>query len=238
MLEQRTDRLQTLLVEATGAVANVDQSNADLYPIETQNKGTELGTIFTFGGISTGLGMPVKEFFGAFRNDNRDVVFIKDFRQCWYQRGIVGLSKNRNDTVEAFSSLFERFRRPWTFVGTSAGGFASIYFGIKLDADSIVAISPQSLITRRSFKRFANVPARLRGFNDSDPENDLGYTLKSRLGAQSIKIVYSAGNEYDTEQAQRLRNFDGVSFRPIDSIEHNTAKVLRDRNMLLEYVTN
>lgn len=238
MLEQHADRLQTLLVEATGAVAHVDQSNADLHPIETLTKGAGSGTIFTFGGISAGLGMPVKEFFGSFKNDKRDVVFIKDFRQCWYQRGIVGLSTNRNDTVEALTAIFQDFARPWTFVGTSAGGFASIYFGTKMDADSIVAIAPQSLVTRRSFKRFANVPARLRGFNESDPENDLGYTLEACPSVQNIKVIYSAGNEYDTNQAQRLGDFAGISLCPIDSNEHNTAKVLRDRNLLLEYVTN
>ncbi len=232
-LEQRALDIQSRVVEGSGAILSSEKSNADLSPIEFTRHPKPEGTVVAFGGISVGFGMPVKEFFGTLSDLPLHKVFIKDFKQNWYQSGLLGCTDSRFQTVELMSKTLKRFKRPWTFVGASAGGFASIYFGQKLNADKIVSIGPQTLVNRKVFLRFAGVPPWIRDFDVNDPENDLLNCFEDQQECTSpVEIFYSAKEKVDTAQAARLEHIKGVRLFPVDTKTHNTAKYLRDAGIL------
>lgn len=44
--------------------------------------------LVSFGGIAQGLGMPVFEFFNSISDIPCDKIFLRDFHQAWYQKGV------------------------------------------------------------------------------------------------------------------------------------------------------
>ncbi len=73
-------------------------------------------------------------------------IFVRDHFQVWYQAGLHGRGSPLTLASQLKSAILSiRPSRIVTF-GVSAGGFASLLFGHLLDADRILAFSPQTLV--------------------------------------------------------------------------------------------
>ena len=113
--------------------------------------------IVTFGGINQGIGIPVFEFFNILSDSKFDKIFIRDFNQMWYLKGIDEEISSFNNLLDYLRSLIKDYDRV-IFLGNSMGGYAAILFGILLDVDKVISFSPQTFIGK--FNRFIHFDNR------------------------------------------------------------------------------
>jgi predicted esterase YcpF (UPF0227 family) len=107
--------------------------------------------IVTFGGSnSSTFGMLPFEFRNCLTKwfPSIDKKFYRDLHQCWYQRGIEGISTNIEDTKVYLEKVIDGYKKV-IFMGTSAGGYAAILFGSLLNVSHVIAFSPQSIINKK-----------------------------------------------------------------------------------------
>ncbi len=101
LLREKVFVLQEALIRNNNLPAcDLTHSLASITPIVTKVFPNARSTVIAFGGMLTKLGMPPAEFLKAFTNKNINTIFVKDFQQCWYQQGLLGLSTDIKTTVD------------------------------------------------------------------------------------------------------------------------------------------
>lgn len=185
--------------------------------------------VLAFGGMASRLQMPPSEFGRTFGQRNVDLVFYKDLQQCWYQKGLLGLSDDVPSTVTHIGkTIAERRWRQVFVIGSSAGGFAAILFGASIGATHIVAFSPQTIIQAKTIRQFGSTDSRHEEIDLKAGKVDLAKVLEETGYAGRIDLYYGSGNELDVLAAEHLRRFPCVTLHPVDTASHNSARKLRD----------
>jgi len=108
--------------------------------------------IVSFAGYNKLFGGIPRFEFANFLNAhfaNTDRQFYVDCRMDLYHRGIAGISKTVDETVEYLKTEIDGYKRV-VFIGVSAGGYAAILFGSLLNIASVVAFIPQTLRMRQN----------------------------------------------------------------------------------------
>lgn len=107
---------------------------------------TRLIVSFSGRGIKP-LQAPRKEFERTldrlFPEDKK--MFFLDKSNVFYHKGISGLTEDVRSTVEFLRDLSGPYEET-VFMGSSAGGYASILFGSLLGVSKVIAFIPQTLI--------------------------------------------------------------------------------------------
>jgi hypothetical protein len=217
-------------------VQPVDAEDARYAPVEVQTTDGAHATVFAFGGIAHGFTMPVREFFGVLSDSGASVVFLKDFHQAWYQKGLLGVTGDRARTAALLADRFGAMPRPWIFTGSSSGGHAAIHFGHVVGADRIVAFGPQTYIDASIWQRHRRTPASESDFDFTDPGNDLAATLANGPAEARFHLHFGDAHEADKRHAERLARLPGVVLHGHDTDVHQIARYLRDRGTLIEAI--
>ncbi len=232
--------LQEALVRS--GVVNLEELGgplSDISPLEIQRTPGATRSIFAFAGMATQLSMPPMEFFRALSSAQQagkpmNFFYAKDFYQCWYQRGLLGLTTDVPGTAKYLGDLLAPDNRSIVTLGMSAGGFASILFGVLLNAQRIVAFGPQTALDRRVFKRFRSTDSRQKDVDLDGPYMDLREVLTAAGPSFTgrIEIHYGANNETDHTAAQHLAGLPQVTLIEHGNSEHAIARALRDSGEL------
>ena len=75
----------------------------------------------------------------------KDLYFYIDKKQCWYHKGIDGITNNIEDTVLYLNSIIKKSNyKKILFMGVSAGGYASILFGSLCNINNDIAFIPRT----------------------------------------------------------------------------------------------
>jgi hypothetical protein len=190
----------------------------------------------SFGGVRMGSGMPPFEFTASLSSRGVPGYFIKDFRQSWYHKGLLGISQDITGTHAYLQDLVARqgCERLVT-LGSSAGGYAAILFGALLNADRVAAFAPQAEVTRDVVKQYAAYdsppPAQFLDKKTSVPS--LPEFLRTRPSLPEIRIYYAAESRMDVEDAEKFAEFDGIELIPApDTANHSIAAELKRRGQL------
>jgi hypothetical protein len=225
--------MQQAFVERLGlSVCELGDPAAEIFPVEIRRSPEAPVRVFAFGSMGANSGIPPKQFFKSFKDRNCEVLFFKDFRQCWYQQGLLGLSRDIPTTTAFLQKLQAEDPRPIVTIGASSGAFAAILFGAMLGAQKIVAFSPQTEVTKSVFQRFKT--------EDSD-ESEMGYdgywadlaqVLRDNPLQGRAQVFYSRRAPFDAAQAQRLEGLKGIELKPLEWNGHNTAVLLRNSGQL------
>ena len=73
--------------------------------LEENNKSKNL--LVTFGGINSGLSMPVFEFYNSIKEIHCDKIFIRDLFQAWYQFGCDSEFDSKQKILEYLKNKIE-----------------------------------------------------------------------------------------------------------------------------------
>ena len=113
------------------------------------HKESNIYLIVCFGGMSSSfMGEPPFEFFNHLSSIyiNVDLSFFIDKKQCWYHKGIDGLTNTIDETVDYLKQLISTKKyKHIIFMGSSAGGYASILFGSLCNVQTVIAFFPQTI---------------------------------------------------------------------------------------------
>jgi hypothetical protein len=194
-------------------------------------------TLFIFGGIHAGLGVPVFEFFNTLNKININKVFFRDFNQAWYYLGLKDIGDNIGAIENFIRKLIDKFGSTHNItLGNSMGGYAAIYFGTKLNLDKVISFSPQTFIdynNRLKFNdtRWENFLSRIYQYNPDDLRNLL---LSSNIKTK-IKIYYGE-DQLDVIHAHYLSGINNVHLIQYTHCDHSLTKYLRDRGELKKII--
>lgn len=224
--------VQSAFARQSGGILNIKHPDAEFAPIETRFLSKPKGTIFAFSGLSGVMGMPVKNFAESLKNFRKDLVFVKDIHQDWFQSGLAGVANNRTEMAEFLHANFGGCPRPWMFVGSSAGGFTAMHMGLTLGAERIIVFSPQTIVDADCFEHYRYQSAKDAGFHVDDPENDLLNHPELGTPTSKVSLYYSDLSSSDYAQAARLFGTSNIEFHPVETTRHNSASALKKAGLL------
>ena len=232
-LRSKVFTLQEALIRSNNLpTCDLEHSFASITPVVSRVFPDTRTTVIAFGGMLTKLGMPPAEFLKTFTAKNINTLFLKDFQQCWYQQGLLGLSNNILETVEIIKKQIPPHQEKTYTIGTSAGGFAAILFGVLLGVDKIIAFGPQTIITKQTFQKFKSIDSRLEEINLEDELLDLKQLLAKTEYHGSVHIHFANKHETDNIAAARLAGLKNVHLHPWETNAHNVAGWLKKENKL------
>ena len=154
--------------------------------------------IICFGGMALKMGgiLPFEflNYLSSTYKKNTDLYFFIDKNQCWYHKGIDGITENIDKTVLYLNNIIKKSNyKKILFMGVSAGGYASILFGSLCNVTNVIAFIPRTIINNAIDKKYADLKTIIN--------NKTEYIIHGDI---SIK------NEKDTHhisQCNNLKNF-------------------------------
>ena len=213
------------------AVAAHGSDEAGIASVEYRLGSPSAPTIMAFGGMAHGLMMPIAEFAGILSGLDVTVLFVKDFRQCWYQRGVRGLGRSPESSAAALRDLVPPGSDLRGMVGTSAGGTGALLFGALLDVPHIVAFSPRTRITRSAIRTLRRSGTPVPGFRIRAPFHDMRDLLADHPCAD-VHVHVGALNQADMIEAHHLDGLPNVRVVEHPIHEHTSAGYLKDAGLL------
>lgn len=192
-----------------------------------------------FGGIAAGIAMPPFEFYSASQILNENKIFIRDFRQSWYQSGLLRVSKDIDATAEYLKQQVQSVAPDKLyFVGNSMGGFAAILFASLVGKGEAIAFAPQTFISpslrwkygdRRWQKNILRTYAR--SFHKRKVW-DLREVLEDSHNTDKVSIFVSKADRLDYIHACHVADFKQVQVHAFDDGGHGIVRSLRDDGKL------
>jgi pimeloyl-ACP methyl ester carboxylesterase len=184
-----------------------------------------------FGGIAHALAMPPFEFFRTAQLLDHSKIFIRDFAQAWYQRGLPGIAV---DAYGIRDYLARRVReiapREVVFVGNSMGGFAALLFSGMIGGMAI-AFAPQTFIS----------PQLRTLHNDRRWRKEIAITHASNSGrdiydvkpwSRNANMFVSMDQPLDIIHAEYLQDCPNVRIHRFPKGGHSTVVHCRDQGLL------
>jgi len=237
LLRMKVFLLQELMIRTSQDKSCVlDSPLSQIFPVEKLYSTNSSETVISFGGLMTRLGMPPKEFMKSFIDKNINILFLKDFQQCWYQRGLLGISNDVEETVEYIRGELPLNQKYVCTVGTSAGGYAAILFGVLLGVDKVIAFGPQTIVNKNIFNRFKSADSREQDLSSLWGTRflDLIQVLESTEYNGEIHVHFAEDHPKDRKAAERISSFPTVRLHSHPSGSHNIAGWLKRNGKLDE----
>lgn len=131
-------------------------------------------------------------------------LYLRDVYLQWYYNGIRGFSKNYQETVDKIND----YKNLYNFqniicMGSSSGGYASLYFGCKLNVNNIICFSPQIELLQ-SVQLYYNKFRRI--FENFTVEERENFNLTKLVNEHKNKIVVFWVNSSDFYNISKKEN--------------------------------
>jgi pimeloyl-ACP methyl ester carboxylesterase len=241
------------------------EEQGDFYEVIDHQSDT---TIVCFAGLALGfVGLPSYEFRKALGEaDGRfNLIFIRDIRRFWYHLTPYGETNGLDFYTQQIQALVTQLKtRRLITVGVSAGGYAAMYFGWRLQADQVIAFSPQTDLIggalHLSWVKLLINPGWSRPRQFLQEQLIIGFFLRHRAKLLKRKVspnqwgilvpnaqqnqktktdvYYCQHNQLDRQQALKLSGLPGVTLHDCDCNLHNVAGYLRNQSQLFSVLTS
>lgn len=110
-----------------------------------------------FGGVLGGIAILPFEFYKASNILNENKIFVRDVEQCWYHKGLLGISHDLQTTALFLKSEIDRLNvEEVYFVGNSMGGYAAILFSTLVGRGEVIAFAPQTFISQELRQKYSD----------------------------------------------------------------------------------
>jgi hypothetical protein len=146
--------------------------------------------------------------------------YIDDFSDL-YHKGIAGISKNIDETVEYFKKEIEGYKHV-VMIGVSCGGYAAILFGSLLNVSSVVAFVPQTVRIKKDVdEKYRDIQPYI---NDSTV-----YTIYGDTSIQNVNDVHHI------RHCERIADFPNVRIIKKEGMD---IRKMRDNGELYDILTS
>lgn len=163
------------------------------YMIVNGNK----NVIVCFGGMKLQMyGIPPFEFLNYLSSnykDTYDLLFYIDKHQCWYHKGIDGISTTIDETCEYLNTKISQYEKV-IFIGTSAGGYAAILFGSLCNVRNVVAFIPQTKLINPISRKYRDLKTIINPNTKYLLYGDLKYPVNDKHHISQCENLESFSN--------------------------------------------
>lgn len=149
----------------------------------------------------------------VFKKKCGKIIFVRDVHKQWYVEGINEECNSVDKTVQLLKSLTEGYKI--ITVGNSAGGYAAVLFGCKLNADKIFSISGQFFLSN-------TLSGKLISKHKNQEEYSRYYDLRNLIKNYSGKIFYlfPCKSEIDIQQCKHIEDIKNLIKIRITAQQH------------------
>lgn len=184
--------------------------------------------IVCFGGMALQMGQILPfEFLNylsdTYKKNELDKYFFIDKEQCWYHKGIKGITSNIDETANYLKNIIQKGNyKKVIFMGVSAGGYAAILFGSLCNVSNVIAFIPRTMYHKKMTDE--------KYFNIKDYINKgTKYTLYGNLNEKNIN------SSHHISQCENLEEFLNVN---VIRLEKLNMKTLRDNGTIKQIIDN
>lgn len=190
----------------------------------------------SLGGLFKG---PIFELYKILSDIQVKKVFFRDLQWMWYLGGIPGVGKNVEEIATYIRNLClqEKVKRI-VMVGSSAGAYAAILFGILTSANKVLAFSPQTYFMNKKM-----IPWRDRlnelynAVSEKSPYLDLRRFILQRENVKTeISIYYSKYNKLDRFHVANLSGIPNIHLYAYPCVGHTTIARFKKRGLLRDLI--
>ena len=145
------------------------------------------------------------------------VVYLQDIRNRGYLFGLQAFGEGYGGTLDGMRRLLASLGHPEVFViGSSAGGWSAMRYGLDLGVTRVLAISPATNLNGTVDHR----DALAAGINISQAQAEAGWPpgdmdLRALYGAAAqppeVILAFGGGHERDRDQCRRMAGLPGVT---------------------------
>jgi pimeloyl-ACP methyl ester carboxylesterase len=205
------------------------ETGQEFVHIDFKEKGLPL--VVSFSGL--GQEFNFRATLAAYRVN---VIYFRDLKHHWYLTALPGAGNNTYERVNFIKGLIAEYAPSRVVtIGVSAGGFGSLLYGSLLDADHIIAFSPQTFMNRLNviFKfDYRWLDRIVEIYHAKETDRSL-LDLKRVIAGNKmpIEIIFDSQHRLDRIHAERLRGKQIYHSR-IKGGGHNVVKQLRDNGQL------
>jgi hypothetical protein len=155
------------------------------------------------------------------------IIFLKDAVRCFSLCEIARLGPDFDTNLARLKLILQELEANSVFcLGTSAGAFPALKFGLELDALSVLAFSgtPSLNIADDPGATLAKYP-QLRAISSKAPHlaTSMITEYKNRPVHPSVTLVYGGKNKRDAFFASHMKGMPGVKLAPIEGFSGHGA---------------
>jgi hypothetical protein len=178
--------------------------------------------VILFTGESRKFGVSLDVLHRILRRSVGQVVYLRDYNNLFYLAGVHTWG-DAAATVDRLKRLIaESSVKRVCAIGSSAGGFAALRFGLDLSVDAVLALSPQTDL--RKLPDSKGRAKSLQRFRIPDEALDLLPFYEQAARRPQTTLVFGAANEADEKHVQRLAHFPEVEILPLPGVsQHNVV---------------
>jgi pimeloyl-ACP methyl ester carboxylesterase len=191
-----------------------DREEHDGPSVRISFKDKRLPLVIAFAGLGGNF-----QFVNTLASYDVNVIFLRDLKRNWYLNGIPGAGETVSDIVEFLKNEIEKAGSNKVIaIGASAGAYAALLYGARLQADTIIAFSPQTFLgpLRRILYLDYRWKTRMKQIYEGRKKNEVYYDLKPWLKQFNgeAKLLYDASHRLDRFHAARLKqnNIEHIRF--------------------------
>jgi hypothetical protein len=150
-----------------------------------------------------------------------DLYFLIDRDQCWYHKGIYGITKNIDETIVYLDEIILKGNYDKVlFMGTSAGGYGAILFGsLCKNVNCVISFVPQTILNNPIDVRYKNI--------------------KNVLNDSSQYIIHGDVSVSDEHNVHHISHCENINVKKnVQLFKHNgmLMKQLRDAGIIKKMI--
>lgn len=192
--------------------------------------------VLVFLGLANRAMLPIGVLDRFFAALNCSALYIRDNRRLLGNKGIASMGESFDDTVHYLRKIIaELGGRRCTTVGTSAGGYPALRYGLELGAEKILCFSGLTNISAGFAAKDGRAPIVARMLQILPIEAlDMRPRVIDGNGKSQIHLVYGDAHPQDAMHALYLEGCPGVHLHPLRDLEgHASMLVLMQQRGLL-----
>lgn len=168
--------------------------------------------LVVFTGAALRFGVSLSVLLRVLDRFDCSLVFLKDVSARFYAHGVKGLGGTYRGTLDGLFQLADQLGASELYcMGQSAGGFASVQYGLDLGARGVLAFVPATCLDPLLEDGRLDLPkCAVPGVDCYPRPFDLRSQLLSARCRPSVKLVFGEAAEPDASQARRLDGLEGV----------------------------
>lgn len=207
----------------------VDDPDRDVQLVRRPGAGTVL-MVFT-GGVG-GFGGPLPLVHEWFRRLDASIVYLRDPLDLFYLAGLPSLGGDLPSAVAGLRAIAGSLSAERILcIGTSAGGYAALRYGLDLAAERVLSLSGPTVIDESV--GLVEERGRLTGRDTLtlDPELlDIAALYRAVERRPLVRLLFGGDNENDRDEAERMAGIDGVERIALPGVsDHGILSALVER---------
>lgn len=185
-------------------------------------------TVLVFTGLNGRAMVPIDYVDRLCAAAGHAAIYLRDPRRTFYLGGVPSLSADLEGTITAVRGLLQGLQTTRLLcLGSSAGGFGAIRFGLRLGADKVLCASTPTTGNTDFLATAGESRARLLTHRMLSRFPQQALDLRAELQAMGhrcrVDLWFGADCPMDVAHASHLAGYPGVHLRPIEGLDRHES---------------